>query len=127
MADHDGLGVGRIHIAGVGGVADVADGAAGTGEPVELLRGKHLGDQSLVFVEHQASVDAGGDAAGVLPPVLEGVHGVVGVKGRVPGARAAEAVDETEDPALLLDVPAGRNNGLISAAHLSPIRRRITS
>lgn len=127
MADHDGLGVGRIHIAGVGGVADVADGAAGTGEPVELLRGKHLGDQSGFCGAPGVRRCRAAMPPGVLPPVLEGVHGVVGVKGRVPGARAAEAVDETEDPALLLDVPAGRNNGLISAAHLSPIRRRITS
>ena len=126
MADHDGLGVGRIDLAGVGGVADVTDGTTGAGEPLQLGGRKDLGNQSLVFVEHQAAVDTGGDAAGVLPPVLKGVHGVVGVKGRVPGTGAG-TVDEPKDAAFLFHMAVSLLIQLTLAAHLSPIRRRITS
>ena len=99
MVDHQRLDIGGVDGGGGGSVAHVADGGVRPPEIFKLSKGEYLRHQTGGLVDLQPTVLRHSDAAGVLPPMLEGEEGVIGVKGRLPAP--VRPVDETEDAALL--------------------------
>ena len=91
-----GLGVLPADAAG-GGVAHVAH-RQGAPQLVQLLGVEHLPHQAQILVEAQLQPLHGGDAAGLLAPVLEGVESVIGRA----GAAAGRVVD-AEHAAFFVD------------------------
>jgi hypothetical protein len=68
-------GLGIVPDAGAhGGVAHVRDGRLAR-QPLEVLGGEDLRHHAEVLVDVNAPTVDGADAAGILPPVLEGLQG----------------------------------------------------
>ena len=96
VLEGQGLGVFPAAAAG-GGVAHVAHGH-GAPQPVQNFGGEHLSHQAQVLVKGQLTVLNGGDAAGLLSPVLKGKETVIGGAGAVSGG-----VQHAEDTTFLMD------------------------
>ena len=116
VIDQQGLGIAAALGAG-GAVAAVAHGHAALMELFQHITGKNLVDQThvLVAVDHAVVVD--GDAAALLPAMLQGVEGVVG-GGHHAGFSVLEV--DTEYAAFLMQ--------LVKRVHAhSPIKRFMIS
>ena len=70
----------------------------GAAQPVQNFRGEYLSHQAQVLVERHLAVSDGGDAAGLLSPVLQGEEAVIGGAGAVSGR-----VQHAEYAAFLVD------------------------
>ena len=82
VLEGQGLGVFPLPAAG-GGVAHMAHGH-GAIETVQHVGVEHVSHQAHILVEGEHPLVDGGDATGLLPPVLEGVQAVIGGAGTVP-------------------------------------------
>ena len=57
----------------------------GAPQPVQKFRCKDLPHQTHILIKGELPVSYGGDAAGLLPPVLEGIQALVDGAGTVSG------------------------------------------
>ncbi len=96
VLEGQGLGVLPAAAAG-GGVAHVAHGH-GAPQLVQNFRGEHLSHKAQVLVKGHLTVLNGGDAAGLLSPVLEGKETIIDGAGAVTGG-----VQHAEDTTFLMD------------------------
>ena len=99
VVHQDGLDVALVVAAG-GAVADVAHSDAPLPQGGKALRAEDIPHQTHVPVGPDDPVVVDGDAGTLLPPVLEGVEGIVGKAGDVSPLRQADA----EDAALFVEV-----------------------
>ena len=112
----DGQGLGVLPLPGPGG--GIAHMAHGHG-PIQPLKGlfvKHLADQAHILIKGLLPVVDGGDAAGLLPPVLQGIQPVIGGLGAAP-----RRIIDTEHAALLVQAhvrPVPLQFCLCSVCHL---------
>ena len=105
VVHQDGLDVALVVGPG-GAVAHVAHGDGPRAQRAEPLCREHVVHQPHVPVGGEDPVVVHRDAGALLPPVLEGIQGVVGQGGHIGSLRRVHA----EHAALLVDV-AGREHG----------------
>ena len=107
VVHQDGLDVALVVGPG-GAVAHVAHGDGAGAQGAEPLLRKHVVHQPHIPVGGEKPVIVHYDARALLPPVLQGIQGIVGQGGHVGGLRGIDA----EDPALLMQVPLRRGRGV---------------